>query len=128
MHEGILRVAHGSLHLIIHDSLVLEVSRGIVPLLELESVPLLAEVQGVESREERHLEVHRQQIVEILLVRGGERVHREVAARPRVHIGVQTSLNHVEKGVSHGVLGGATGCQVLQNMGFSRVVIRRGPK
>jgi hypothetical protein len=35
MHEGILRVAHGSLHLIIHDSLVLELSRGIVPLLEL---------------------------------------------------------------------------------------------
>ena len=70
MNERILRVAHGPLHLIIHDPLIFEFTGCIIPLLELEAVPLLAKIQWVESREERHLEVHRQQIVEVLLVSG----------------------------------------------------------
>ena len=104
MHEGILRVAHGSFHLIIYDSLVLELRGGIIPLLELESVAFLAEVEGVQSGKERHLQVHRQQVVEVLLVSGREGVHGEVTASPRVHVSVQTALDHVEERVSHGVL------------------------
>lgn len=128
MHECIFRVAHGSLHLIIYDSLVLQLRGGVIPLLELESVALLAEVEGVQSGEERHLQVHGQQVVEVLLVSRGEGVHGEVTASPRVHVSVQTALDHVEERVSHGVLSGAASRQVLEDVRFTRVVIGWGPE
>ena len=126
MHECILRVAHGSFHLIIYDSLVLELRAGIIPLFELESVAFLAEVEGVQSGEERHLQVHRKQVVEVLLVGRGEGVHGEVTASPRVHVSVQTALDHVEERVSHRVLSGAASRQVLEDVRFTRVDIGWG--
>ena len=107
MNERILRVAHGSLHLIIHDALIFEFTRSIIPLLELEAVSLLAKIKWVESREERHLQVHGQQIVEVLLVCRRKGVHREVTPRPRIHVGVQTSLDHVEERISDWVFSGS---------------------
>ena len=128
MNKGILRIAHSTFHFIIDNSFIFQFGWRIIPFLELESVTLLAEVEGVKSREECHFKVNWEQIVEVLLISGWKRIHGEVTASPSIHIGVQASLNHVEKGVPHGVLRGTTGCQMLQYVRFSSMIIRRSPK
>ena len=59
--------------------------------------------------------------MEVLLIAGSEGVHGKVISCPRVHVRVEASFKHLEEGVSHGELLGATQGDVFKDMGFSAV-------
>jgi len=123
--EGIVGIRHCTLHFIVDDTFVHEARFGVACVLKLNAVAFLAEIEVVEIWEEGAVGVNRQQVAEILRVLRRERVHREIAASPCVHVGVQTTFEHVEEGITHWVVLAAAESQVLQDMGLTSVIIWR---
>ena len=57
MHESIVWVAHGSLHLIIDDAFVNQTGRGVIWVLELKAVALLSKIIIVKVGAKCHVSV-----------------------------------------------------------------------
>ena len=123
--EFVLWIAHGSFHLIEDYALDFKIRVSIGRVFELESVAFLAEVVVVEVGLEGHIRVHTQQVPEILRVRRAEWIHGEIAASPSVHVSVQAAFQHLEEGISYRVSLRPTSRQVLQNVWFPGVIVRR---
>lgn len=121
----LLRPTHGSFHLVVDHTLVLELRFRIGGFFEFETPAFLKEVFSLELGEEGEVSVHLQQIVEIILVLSGKRVHGEVHSCPGVHVSVQRSFHHRKEGVSHWVVLTPTSSQVLKDVRLSCVVIWR---
>ena len=80
---------------------------------------LLGEVQRIQFGEEYGIQIHRQQVVEILAVFAGEGVGGPVTGGEGVHKSIEGATDHHEKRITHRVFFAATECGVLQNVGDS---------
>ena len=119
------RGGHRALHFIEHHALKYQRLAAVV-VLELNPVPLLREIEGVQSREKHRVQIHIQQVAEILSVLRGEGVGRPVRAGEGVHERVQRSAQHHEKRIAHGIPLAATQCGVLKDMGHTGGVLGHG--
>mmetsp|Transcript_48412 Transcript_48412/g.83155 ORF Transcript_48412/g.83155 Transcript_48412/m.83155 type:complete len:1015 (-) Transcript_48412:588-3632(-) len=96
-HERV-RVAVHALHLVVHHALVGQRRLGA---LRLQVPPLLLEHQGVlhSAGKEHRVQVHVDQVVEVLRVLAGHRVAGAVRVGERVQEGLQGALQQVHKGL-----------------------------
>lgn len=118
-------VAHSALHFVVDDTFVHKFRSRVIRHFELQTVAFLEKVVIVQIWEKGTVSVHREKVSEVLGVLTRERVHSEVAASPCIHIGVETAFEHVKEGVSYGVVSASTESQMLQDVRFTRVVVRR---
>ena len=118
--------AHGALHFVVDHATVDQLGLRVVRRRELQAVALLGKIQWVQPCEKHRIEIHRQQVVEVLAVHAGKRVSRPVAAGERIHEGVQRPANHHEKRIANRVLLTAAQHRVLQNMSHAGGVHREG--
>ena len=116
---------HGALHLIEYDALEYQRLAAVV-VLKLNSVTFLREIEGVQSREKHRVQIHIQQVAEILSVLRGEGVGRPVRAGEGVHKRIQRSAQHHEKRIAHGIALTATQCGVLKDMGHTSGIFGHG--
>ena len=72
--EGAGHRAHGAFHLVEDHAFEHQVAFRVIRLGEFHPVALLGEVQGIQPGEEHGIQVHLQQVVEVLAVLAGERV------------------------------------------------------
>ena len=79
-------------------------------------MPFLREIQRVQPREEHRIQIHIQQVAEILAVLGGEGVGGPVRTGEGVHKGVERAAEHHEEGITHRVALAATQRGVLENV------------
>ena len=117
---------HGPLHFVIDHAPVHQVAGRVVRLVELQAMAFLGKVQRVQPGEEYRIQVHRQQVVEVLAVHAGERVGGPVAAGKGVHKGVQGTPDHHEKRVANGITLTAAQCRMLENVRNTGGVHREG--
>ena len=89
-----------SLHLVEDDALVAKTALGVGRILELEADPFLLERILGEMREEGGVQVHVEQVPEVLRVAGAEQVHRPVGACERVHERGERAPGHAEERVA----------------------------
>ena len=118
--------AHRAFHLVVDHAFEFERARGVFGICELEAMAFLREVHRVEPREEHRVEVHIEQVEEILAVLAREGIGRPVAAGEGVHEGVQRTARHHEKGVAHGVAFAAAERGVLEDVCHARGILRHG--
>ena len=109
--------AHRALHLVVHHALVDQLGAGVARSRPLDPVPLLGEVHAVETGEEGRVQVHRQQVVEVLAVAGGEGVGGPVARGERVHERVEGAADHHEERVADGKAPAPAERGVLEDVG-----------
>ena len=88
----------------------------------------LPEIKVIQIGQEGTIRVHTEQVAEVLRVLRREGIHSEITACPGVHIGVQTTLNHVHERVSHRVVFGAAKSEMLEDVRLSGVVVRGCPE
>ena len=88
-----------SLHLVEDDALVAKTALGVGRILELEADPFLLERILGEMREEGGVQVHVEQVPEVLRVAGAEQVHRPVGAGERIHERGERAPGHAEERV-----------------------------
>ena len=115
------RIVEGALHFIEHHALVTELA-----VLEDIAPAFLKEVQVVEVGEERGVEVHVEQVVEILAVGAGERIDGAVGVGERVHERGRGPAHHREERVAHRVALRTAQRQVLQDVGTAVADIGHG--
>ena len=84
----------------------------------------LGKIQRIEAREEDSIEVYRQQIIEIFLILGCERIGGPIRTGKGVHEGVERASQHHKKGIAHRVFFATTQNRMLENMGHPRGVLR----
>ena len=114
--------AHGTLHLVEHDTLELQRRALIFHVLELEPVSFLEEVLPGELGEEGGVEVDAEEVVVVRPVHGGERVAGEVRGGHGVHERAQRPAEHVEERISDGVPIAAAQGGVFQDVRDAGVV------
>ena len=108
-----------ALHLVEHDALVSEAAVRVGGVLELEADPLLLERVLRQLWEEGRVQVHVEEVLEILRVPCAEQVHRPVGAGERIHEGGERPAGHAEEGISHRESLRAREDDVLQDVGDS---------
>lgn len=99
--ESRARIAHGTFHLVVDDTFVFQARVDVFHIGEFQSVTFLTEVQIAQVREESGISVNRHEIPVILSVLAGKWIHSEVGSSPCIHVGVETSLDHVHEWISY---------------------------
>ncbi len=114
--DAAVKRAHGAvesaLHFIEDDALVHQLVA-----FERMAPAFLAEVQVIEVGEEGRVQVHVEQVEEILAVGAGERVHGAVRIGHRIHEGGRRAAQHREERVAHRVARRAAQGQVFEDVG-----------
>jgi len=128
VHKSVIGIGHGAFHFVVDNTLVGEAGAGVFGVFEFQTVTFLAEVEIVQIWAECHIRVDREQVAEVLGVLRREWVHSEIGARPRIHVGVQTALKHVEEGVAHWIVLRSARSQMLKNVGCAHVIVRGRPE
>jgi len=109
------RRTHRAFHLVVDDAVVVEA--GAVSIVrQLHPPAFLGEIERMQARKEHRIEVHAEQVVEVLPILGCERVSSAVGTREGVHIGVQRPPQHHEERVAHWVAAAAAERGVLENV------------
>ena len=125
--EHRLRVREDTLHLVVDDAVIakriLLVHHLIVPALLLEDTRILDAV-----RMEHRVEVDIHQMLEVLLVAGGNRIHGLIRIRHRVQEGVEGALCKLHKRILQRKLRRSAQHGVLRDVGHAGAVLRRGAK
>ena len=65
---------------------------------------LLPKVLVMHRWEEGHVAVDGEKVAEVLRILGAEGIHGEVAAGPRIHVSVQTTLEHLHERIANWVV------------------------
>ena len=109
--QRVTRVGERALHFIEDHALVTEDAIG-----ERVAPALLQEVQVIELREEGGVEVHVEQIVEIVFVGADERIHGAVGIGERIHEGRGGAAQHGEERIAHRIALRAAQRQVFEDV------------
>ena len=121
--QNAVRRAQRTFHFIEHHALVnqrLAVRRGF------NTNPFLGEIQRVNMRKKYRVQIHLQEVVEVLAVLTGKRIRRPVAGREGIHKGIERAPNHQEERIAHRKALRATKHGVLENMGNAGGVFGHG--
>ena len=122
--EQVVRRGQRALHLIVDDAAVRErvflLLDLIVPALLHEHLRVLAHV-----RVEDGVEVDVHEVLEVLVVAAGHRVHRLVGVRHRIEEGIEGALDELDERLLERVLARAAERRVLDDVRDARVVDRR---
>ncbi len=124
--QPLYRRTQRTFHLVEHDPFEHQFRIGIGGLGELQPVAFLGEIAFVQQREKRRVQIHVQQVVEILFVLAGERVGGPVVAGKSIHEGVERTADHHEERVAHRVALAAAQGGVLKDVGHAGRVLRHG--
>jgi hypothetical protein len=108
--------AHRTLHFIEHHTLEYQVAVRVAGLCEVYPMTFLGEVQRVQTGEEYRVQIHVEQVVEVLAVLAGEGVGGPVATGKRVHECIEGTAQHHEERVAHRVALATAQGGMLQNM------------
>ena len=122
--EQVVRRGERALHLVVDDAAVreriLRLLDLIVPALLHEDLRVLAHV-----RVEDGVEVDVHEVLEVLVVAAGHRVHRLVRIRHRIEEGVERALDELDERLLERVLARAAERRVLNDVRDARIVDRR---
>jgi len=121
--QNAVRRAQRTFHFIEHHALVnqrLAVRRGF------NTNPFLGEIQRVNMRKKYRVQIHLQEVVEVLAVLAGKRIGRPVTGREGIHKGIERAPNHQEERIAHRKALRATKHRVLQNVCHTSGVFGHG--
>lgn len=121
--EDAVRRAQRALHLVEHHTLV---NQRLAICRRLDANALLGEIERMDVRKKHRIQIHLQEVVEILAVLAGKRIRRPVAGREGIHEGVERAPDHQKERIAHREAFRTTKHGVLQNVRNAGGVLGHG--